>query len=364
MQYYVRNLAHALTVRGHGNTIVTVDTEGAANREVAEEGTIYRCALNMSYHRGLISSELVVRLLNAGGYDALHVHIPFPLGLETAVLGGHLHRVPIVVTHHGMGYKDDRLYNLIAGAYDRMYRLGSLHFADRIVFLTESYRGEIPLLPSLRKRSVVVHTGVDTVRFHPGVDRTYRHRYGFSPSDIVGIWVGSLSEHNRYKGVDYLIQALAHVDSAIKLLIVGDGPLLAELRCQAIQLGVSNRVRFTGSVPNEDLPRHLAASDFFALPSIRGPENAPLVVLEAMAAGKAIISSDLPGVREIVEDNRTGLLVAPRNASALAEAMRRLAVSQDLRTHLGQNGRLKAEAHSWDICAARMEAVYESVKQH
>lgn len=362
MQYYVRNLTRALAARGHCNTIMTVNTEGVATRQEAPEGIIHRYNLDMSYHRGLVSTELVARLLNMGGYDALHVHIPFPLGLEAAVLGAQLRRIPVVVTHHGTGTKDDRLYSLIAGAYDRVYRQGSLRLADRIVFLTESYRDQVPLSRSLRMRSSVVRTGVDIARFHPDIDGSgYRHRYGLAPSDTVGVWVGSLSEHNRYKGVNYLIAALTQMEKAhVKLLIVGDGPLQDELRRQAATLGVAARVYFAGAVANEDLPGHLAAADFFVLPSIRGPENAPLVVFEAMATGKAVIASDLAGVREIIEDGRTGLLVPPHDADALCAAIERLTRDLRLRVQLGQGGRLKAETHSWDACAAEMERIYSS----
>jgi len=103
MQYYVRNLSQALTDRGHEVAILTVNTDQAPAREERPEGTVYRCALDFNYHRGLISRELIGRLFAQRGYDALHVHIPFPLGLEIAVLAARRRGTPVVVTHHGTG---------------------------------------------------------------------------------------------------------------------------------------------------------------------------------------------------------------------------------------------------------------------
>jgi glycosyltransferase involved in cell wall biosynthesis len=360
IQYYVRNLSQALVGLTHSVTILTVNTDGAPAQERRPEGMVLRCALNASYHRGLVSAELVNRLMSLQGYDVIHAHIPFPLGLEAAALGSKLRGTPLVVTHHGTGPKDDRLYMLVAGLYDKIYRHLSLRAARRVVFLTNSYREEIALPPRVAARTRIVRTGADTARFNPHVDGSaVRARYGFSSQDVVALWVGSLNEHNRYKGIDYLLMAIARPQcAAVKALIVGDGALRSGLQDMAEQLGLADRVRFVGTVDNSLLPEYYAASDFFVLPSIHGPENSPVVVFEAMASGRAVVASDIPGVREIVEHERTGLLVSPKDVGALADALSRIGGDHGARTRWAANARAKACEHSWERVAERMVGLY------
>ncbi len=360
IQYYVHNLSQALCDAGHQVDIWTVNTEGAPAFERRPEGRVLRHSLNASYHRGLVSGELISRLIGHSGYDAIHVHIPFPLGLEAAALAARLRGTPLVVTHHGTGPKDDRLYMLVAGTYDRIYRNLSLRAARRIVFLTESYRKEIALPRGVAARTRIVRTGADIMRFNPGVDGgPVRARYGFARTDVVALWVGSLNEHNRYKGIDYLLKALARREAGeLKAIIVGDGALRAGLQAMAGELGLHERVKFAGAVDNALLPEYYAAGDFFVLPSIHGPENSPVVVFEAMASGKAVVASDIPGVREIVAHGHTGLLVPPADEAALARALSRMTIEHSARVQWGANARTKVCEHSWDRVAQRMVAVY------
>jgi glycosyltransferase involved in cell wall biosynthesis len=364
IQYYVRNLSQALTDQGHAVDVLTVNTEHVEASEQRPEGTIYRCALDASYHRGLVSRELIGRLLCHRGYDVMHVHIPFPLGLEMATLAARLKDTPLVVTHHGTGKKDDRLYTTIAGTYDMLYRNVTLRGAKSVVFLTESYRGEVKLPSSVGHRTQIVRTGADIHAFNPHVDGSaVRTEHGLGEKDVVALWVGSLNEHNRYKGVNYLIDALTLPPAQyVKLLVVGGGPLQNELKARSLQLGLEGRVRFAGAVENSLLPGYYAASDFFVLPSISGPENSPVVVFEAMASGKPIIASDIAGVREIVDHEQTGLLALPRNVQALADALGKLARDTELRSRLGEQARARSTEHSWQSCALQMERIYHSAQ--
>jgi phosphatidylinositol alpha-1,6-mannosyltransferase len=174
--------------------------------------------------------------------------------------------------------------------------------------------------------------------------------------------VGSLAAGNRYKGVDTLIEALPEIRRrvpGVRAMIVGGGELLVELKARARQLGVAGTVVFAGSVQNDRLPEYYAASDVFVLPSVPGgPENSPLVLFEAMASGKPVVASHLPGVCEIVRDEETGLLVPPGQPDELAAAVIRLLTQDSFRSQAGLNGRSVAERYSWDDCAARMEEVY------
>jgi glycosyltransferase involved in cell wall biosynthesis len=146
-----------------------------------------------------------------------------------------------------------------------------------------------------------------------------------------------------YKGIDVLIDAMTRCPGT--LMLVGDGSLEGELRTQVATLGLQDRVRFIGRVSDEDLPAYYHASDVFVLPSVAVTEAYGLVQIEAMAAGVPVVSTNLPtGVPWVNQDGVTGLVVPPRDARTLAEAVRRLLGDEGLRRSLGAGGRRRAEA--------------------
>ena len=128
-----------------------------------------------------------------------------------------------------------------------------------------------------------------------------------------------------YKGVDFLLRALELVPE-LRLDVVGSGPELHRLRTLARALAVEDRVKWWGEYPDEDLPRRMADADFLVLPSVSVQEMFGMVLLEAMAAGRPVITTAVPsGVREVNVAGITGLEVPIRDVEALAEAMRTLA---------------------------------------
>ena len=142
------------------------------------------------------------------------------------------------------------------------------------------------------------------------------------------------------KGHRVLLRAaalvLAEFTDAV-FVIAGDGPLRADLAELAAELGISDHVKLLGS--RADVPELLSASDIFVLSSLT--EGLPMALLEAMAAGKAVVSTDVGGIRAALDDGSCGLLVPPDNASALADALLRLLRDERLRAKLAQKARAR-----------------------
>jgi glycosyltransferase involved in cell wall biosynthesis len=141
----------------------------------------------------------------------------------------------------------------------------------------------------------------------------------------------------RRKGVDVLLQALAVLgERGIRplLWIAGDGAERHALEVQAVEAGLAAQVRFLGR--RSDVADLLAACDVFVLPSRR--EGLGVAALEAMAAGRPVVASAVGGLQDVVVDGRTGLLVRPEDAAALAEAIARLMQDEELRRRLGSAG--------------------------
>jgi rhamnosyl/mannosyltransferase len=151
----------------------------------------------------------------------------------------------------------------------------------------------------------------------------------------------ALGRHVYYKGFDFLIEAMQHIDA--QLILGGEGPLKAELQQQVERLGISHKVIFTGSIPEADLAAYFNACDVFCLPSVEQSEAFGLVQLEAMACGKPVVCTQLNnGVNMVNQAGVTGLAVPVRDAAALAEALNTLLNDDALRSKLGQQAKTHA----------------------
>jgi glycosyltransferase involved in cell wall biosynthesis len=187
----------------------------------------------------------------------------------------------------------------------------------------------------------LIPNGIDVQSFQPPARRR--------PADPLRLLcVGRLASQ---KGVVHLLNALAGAHSAARLRVVGDGPERTRLERMALELGLGERVEFTGWVPRDELPAHYAWADTFVLPSL--DEGMPNAVLEAQASGLPVIGTDVAGTRDLVKPDRNGILVPPADAAALAAAIERLAVQSGLVSALGDAGRAAALGYRWEGVAER-----------
>ncbi len=191
----------------------------------------------------------------------------------------------------------------------------------------------------------------------PDVARQARQSLGVADDTLLVGTIGRLSEQ---KGHRYLVEAAAALLARrpkAHLLIVGDGDQMDALKTQAAVLGIASRVTLAGH--REDVPALLGAIDVFAISSTY--EGTPLALFEAMAAGKAIVSTAVDGCREVLEDGVTALLVPPRDPPALAAAVGRVMDDATLRRSLAGNARAASTRYDIRTCVAGMEALYDEV---
>jgi glycosyltransferase involved in cell wall biosynthesis len=155
----------------------------------------------------------------------------------------------------------------------------------------------------------------------------------------------------RQKGVRYALDALARSKSATVLRIVGDGPERAQLESMAASLGLHGRVEFTGWVARSQLSTHYQWADALVLPTFE--EGMANVVLEALAAGLPVITTDIYANRGLIDSGITGFLVPPADVGAIAAAFDRLAEDPALVRKLGGNSRARAFDWSWEGVSER-----------
>jgi rhamnosyl/mannosyltransferase len=173
--------------------------------------------------------------------------------------------------------------------------------------------------------------------------------------------VFAMGRHVYYKGFDVLLEAMQH--SGAFLILGSDGPLRPQLEQQAAALGVSDRVVFSGRIPEDDLPAYFHACDVFCMPSVEPSEAFGLVQLEAMACGKPVVCTQLNnGVNIVNVEGETGLAVPVRDAAALAAAINQLLGDRLLRERLGQQGQQRANTeYSLQAMAASHIGLYQDL---
>ena len=152
--------------------------------------------------------------------------------------------------------------------------------------------------------------------------------------------VGRLVEK---KGFDVLIDALSHMDDAVTLRVVGDGPARADLVSRVAGLRLESRVTFAGVCTHAELPREYAMANVVVVPSVVDStgdrDGLPNVLLEAMASGRAVVGTRVGAIAAAIEEGRNGLLVEPGSPAELARAISSLAVSKEWRASMGYRGR-------------------------
>ncbi|HYQ76636.1 glycosyltransferase [Cellulomonas sp.] len=238
--------------------------------------------------------------------------------------------------------------------------------ADRVIAITEGLRAELVGRGVPEDRITVVPNGVDTRRFVPVPrDADLAERLGLAGRTVIG-YVGSMLD---YEGIDLLVRAAAELDrerSDFHVLLVGDGAERERFEALADELGVLGRVvTFVGRVPHADVERYYSLVDVAPFPRLPLPVCelvSPLKPFEAMAAGKAVVASDVAALAEIVDDGVTGLLHAKGDAADLARRLRELLDRPDLVRRLGAAGRAWVERErDWATLAGRVSALYEEL---
>jgi len=209
-----------------------------------------------------------------------------------------------------------------------------------------------------RDKVEVIFNGAPLDEFAPqprSEGERIRKELGIPPGAPVVTTIGRL---NAQKGHATLIAAAAVVLSRfpqVRFLIAGDGDLLEPLKAQAAALGIEKSILFAGH--RTDVPALLAATDVFCISS--NYEGTPLVLFEAMAAGRAIVSTAVDGCREVLSDGLTGLLVPPGDAKALGRALVRVLGEPVLHTALASAAREASTKYDVAACVRAMEALYD-----
>lgn len=341
VDYVAGNLAGYLERRGHKVLFIHPDQNWFLERRVTTWGfNGYRLRLSgplVEKHRirGLIAFVCFLpltlvqigRVLVQNKIDVINLHFPSPNMFYFAICA-RLLSIPLITSIHGADIFPD-------GMRRNHYAFGLqmvLKISDRIVAPSKAFLREfVDLFANFGHKSLFIHNGVNRDEIE-SVDKT-------EGADCAKRYILCMAAHKAKKSIDVLIRAFAKVavkEKEVDLFIVGNGPLRAEHEKLAQELGVDARVKFFNEVGRAQAIQLLKGCEIFVLPSRSEPFG--IVVAEAMACEKPVVASAVGGLREIVKDGETGILVEPQTPEAFSRAICAILRDTGLMSALGRNG--------------------------
>jgi glycosyltransferase involved in cell wall biosynthesis len=285
-------------------------------------------------------------------YDAVHAHWVVPNAALIADVAA-AHRTPLVVSLHGSDVFLAERQRLVRGAATRV-----LASAGAVTACSADLQRRALALGAPAERTRTVPYGVDVEAFSPDASPgEVRRRLGVEAGAFLVVAIGRLVEK---KGFATLVEAAAAAGD-VQVVVAGEGDLRGELQALARARGAP--VRLAGALDRESVAALLTAADAVAVPSIvdraGNVDGLPNVLLEALAAGRAVVASRVAGIPDVIADDVNGLLVPEKEAGALATALRRLASEPETRRRLGREARRTAvERLSWAAAARSFEDCY------
>ena len=330
-------ITRALIARGDEVWVFSFDEE--TDRRFLEAGA--RLVRPPFWFRPINPTDLVLlayfwRLCRKEKFDLVATHTSKGgfLGRLAARMAG----VPHIV-HHAHGFSFRRPLSPRAIRFYVALERFAAKAGDLIIAVNEQQRRmAVDLGVEVAGKTCTVPNGIDLSPFDRLDRDAARRRLGFDDSAIL---IGSVGRFEAPKGFFHLIRAIPHVLRSVpsaRFVMVGEGELRDELEREARRLGVADHIRFAGF--QKDVPGLLAGFDIFAQPSLW--EGLPISLIEALAAGKPIVATDIEGNREIVDPGKTGLIVPPADENALAEALVALALNREFARQLGRNAQTAA----------------------
>jgi rhamnosyl/mannosyltransferase len=342
----VEQLCRGLAGRGIEITALVSNDSAVTVDETIDGVRVLRLGRTAELNSQPLNLRLVP-MLRRMRFDAVHFHTPNPVG-ALALLAAQ-RAEPIVVTHHSDIVRQRLLGAPATIAQSLLYRR-----AAALIAATPKHIEHSAVLRRFESRCRVIHFPIDALPY-VNAPSVWDEQLPLAwQSEPLVLFVGRLV---YYKGLDVLLDALRLTERA-RLAIVGVGPLSTRLMEQVGRLGIAERVKFLGAVPEDRLRSLYKCARLLVLPSTAPSEAFGMVQLEAMAAGRPVISTDLKsGVPYVNRHGETGLIVPPSDAQALAVAMKTLLENEPHALALGQAAqrRVLAEFHVDKVVDAHVE---------
>ncbi len=354
VEIVMHRLALGLSERGYRCDLLYASQDGETSTiEVNPQCRLYRCKTFLEAKATMISPGMILRLRRMRkDYDIIHIHHPDPMAALALFLSGFKGKV--VLHWHSDIIRQHKLLKFYTPLQSWLIRR-----ADLIVGTSPIYIKESDALKHVQHKTVCVPIGVAD----PSVQKEEVHvdlaaRY---PGKKIILTIGRLV---LYKGLNHLIEAAKYIPDDYVLLIGGKGFLHDSLQRQIEAEGLQDKVKLIGFIPQDEVVSYFKACKIFCLSSIDKREAFAIVQVQALAFGKPIVSTNIPGsgVPWVNKDGESGFTVEPCNSKALAEAIVRLCTDDELYQRLSRQARARYERlFRYDQMINRMEALYNNL---
>jgi len=361
------SLSKALAKLGHEVYVVTLEFPGAPLFEDINGIKVYRVLIELGHPNFIIWTFLfnhfmekkVADLSENIEFDIIHIHDW--LTAKAGISSKHFLNKPLISTIHSTEEGRSRgLHNPDSFLIDGI-EWWMTYEARQVIVCSNSVKWEVESHFSLPHDKVtVIPNGIEVSSFNLNINREeVKRRYGIKPNERIILFVGRLVPQ---KGVDTLIKAVPlivqqHRD--VRILIAGDGWSRNYLEELARSMGLGDRIRFLGFISDWELEDLMVTADVLVVPSIYEPFG--IVALEGMAAGTPVVATNIGGLSEIIEHDRTGVLVYPEDPGSIAWGINKVLSDPKYADWLVRNARRKVrKAYSWEAIAKRTVEVYEA----
>jgi len=366
---HVAELSRALAARGHRVSVITADDPESPARERENGLEVHRLRMHNPIPGDFVGSvmQLNMNMIEAGiglikndEIDIIHAHDW--LAAYSAKALKHAFRKPLVATIHATEWGRNNGLNNDLQRYISDVEWWLTYEAWRVICCSEYMRDEVKnVFQTPDDKLVVIPNGVYPEQFNAEVDdlTEFRGRYA-APGEKMVFFIGRLV---REKGVETLLYAIPSVLARYpqaKFVIAGKGPAFDHLHKLARELGIYDRVYFTGFIDDETRNRLYRCADVAVFPSLYEPFG--IVALEGMAANCPVVASDTGGMAEIVEHGINGLKAYPGNPDSLADNITALLMAPGFASKLRNRAYRDVKTkYNWDTIAKQTASVYEMV---
>ena len=365
---HCEGLAKALVKLNNQVHLFTLDFPGTPNYEEIDGVKIYRASTELGHPNFLtwvlmFNHFLSKRMADVTGkvnFDLMHVHDW--LAAFSGISFKHYLKKPMVLTVHSTEIgRAQGLHSPDSFAINGI-EWWATYESNRVIVCSHSMKDEICNHFNIPAEKVdVIPNAIDATKYHSSSDRgLVRQRFGVGWGEKLVLCVGRLVPQ---KGIEYFIRAIPKIAQRFpeaKYIIVGEGWSRDILEAEARASGYAHKIKFTGFASDQDVINLMSSADVLVVPSIYEPFG--IVALEGMATGVPVVASQVDGLAEIIDHERTGIFVFPRSPESIAWGIGRVLSDYDHAKWMVENAKEKLhKAYSWEAVAMKTVEVYKKV---